>query len=67
MRLFFLRYLYMIERAEPVFATIIVISCLAILGLKQAEVQIKYCKLHIVTAIKVSFNVDLGFRIYVFG
>ena len=67
MTLFFLQYICMMGNAEPVSATIVVLGCLPILGLKHAEVQIKYCKLHIVTAIEVSFKVFFGFRIPAFG
>ena len=67
MTLFFLQVICMIGEAEPVLATIIVLGRLPILGWKPAEVQIKYCKLHIVTAIKVSFKVFFGFRIPAFG
>ena len=53
MTLFFLQFICMIGRAEPLLATIIVWGCVPILVWKPAEVQIKYCKLHTVTAIKV--------------
>ena len=56
-----------IESTEPVFAISMVVSCLTILVWKSDKVQIKYCKLHIVTAIKVSFNLFLVFRIHLFG
>ena len=54
----------MIGRAEPVFATIIVIRCLAIRDWKQAKIQIKYCKLNIVTAIKLVNILNKDFNQY---
>ena len=56
-----------IESTEPAFAISMVMSCLSILAWESDKVQIKYCKLHIVTAIKVSFKLVFGFRISAFG
>ena len=56
-----------IESTEPAFAISMVMSCLSILAWESDKVQIKYCKLHIVTAIKVSRQLFFGFRIHEFG
>ena len=56
-----------IESTEPAFSTSMESSCLSILVWKASKVQVKYCKLHIVTAVKVSRKSFLGFRIHEFG